>query len=139
MAVADSFACRTKCGTTKSAQNETELRCESARCRRRGYPRWPAAPRRAIGVKELSWLLSLSQQAIRLYMCTPSLRHLAPPNAFKLPGHAAWRWWLDEVLEWMASGEREKLKRPRGKPKGSTARALRAKREAERAAQAEDV
>lgn len=95
-----------------------------------------APPHRTVGVKELSSILSLSQQAIRLYMCTPSLRHLAPPNAFKLPGHSAWRWWLDEVLEWMSSGEKEKQRRPRGKPKGSTTRALQARREAERAAAA---
>lgn len=92
---------------------------------------------RAIGVKELSFITGLTKQAILLYMCTPKYRHLAPPNAFKLPGSNQWRWWLHEVLEWMKSGQRAKAApRPRGRPPGSTSRAMRARREAERGAAA---
>ncbi len=91
-------------------------------------------PRRSVGVKELSLIIGLTEQSIRLYLCVPRYRHLVPGGGFKRPGSHQWRWWLDEVLEWMASGRKAAdAPRPRGRPKGSTTRAMRKRREAERA------
>lgn len=91
---------------------------------------------RAIGVKELSTVTGLSCQSIRLYMCQPKWRHLAPPGAFKRPGSKKWCWWLGDVLAWLASGKRapdpERPPRRPGRPLGATARATRARRDVER-------
>lgn len=91
---------------------------------------------RAIGVKELSIVTGLSSQSIRLYMCQPKWRHLAPPGAFKRPGSKNWCWWLSDVLAWLASGRRapaaEQPPRRPGRPLGATARATQARRDAQR-------
>ncbi len=90
---------------------------------------------RVIGVKELSTVTGLSSQSIRLYMCQPKWRHLAPPGAFKRPGSKKWCWWLGDVLAWLASGKRAPAAEPPprrpGRPLGATARAIQARRNAE--------
>lgn len=92
------------------------------------------ATRRAVGLPEVALLIGLREQTLRLYLCKPSLLHLAPPGAFKLPGSSQWRWWLDDVLKWMASGHQAPLPpappRRRGRPKNSTVRAMQARRAA---------
>lgn len=96
--------------------------------------------RKMIDSRELAALLGLCLVTVQMYMTLDNgkYRHRLP-SAFKLPGSRRWSWWLDEVLAWRESGTRVPVPPPpgksRGRPRGSTVRAMRAQREAARAAQ----